>query len=83
MSLKLGNTNIAGRLETDIEVDTNAPIISISSETLTVTDTEGNLMAVTVNGKTITPSGSNYGTVKTGDKVKAYDRAGNVSSTTI
>ena len=49
---KAGNKNVEANILTDIEVDTNAPTLSIESNKLKVIDAENNLMSVTVNGET-------------------------------
>ena len=79
---KAGNYNDAATLNTDIEVDTNAPEVKTDGGVLNVVDAEGNLLAVTINGKLVTGTGSNFGTLVSGDVIKAYDKAGNVFSYT-
>ena len=81
---KVGNVNAKKVLETDYYIDTNKPTISVdASGNVTITDAEGNLAAVTVNGVLRTTGGGSIGTVNSGDVIKAYDLAGNVTSKTI
>ena len=78
---KAGNKNISKTFETNYYIDTNAPNISIDSNGVaTVTDTENNLVAITVNGVLVSRDGIGIGVVPVGGTVKAYDRAGNVAT---
>ncbi len=77
---KAGNVNDVAEIETDYVIDTNAPTITYdaSAGNVKIADAEGNLKAITVDGKAITIS--NNGTYNiTSGYIKAYDLAGNVA----
>ena len=84
---KLENTEV----KTDVIVELNAPTISLSATEIQVSDDENNLVqAIKINEKTILLTGgkityaklkSDYGiTLKTGDRVEAFDKCGNMSA---
>ena len=77
---KAGNTNDLVVLDTDIYIDTAAPVITIESGRIVVKDNEGNLLGVTVNGKLVRKSEGDCGLAVKGDVIKAYDKAGNVAT---
>lgn len=77
---KAGNTNDLTALDTDIYIDTAAPVITIESGRIVVKDNEGNLIGVTVNGKLVRKSEGDCGLAVKGDVIKAYDKAGNVAT---
>ena len=79
----VGNTNDNTTLQTDVYVDTNAPVISVTGTTFTVVDNENNLLAVTINGELVEATNGVYGPVSSGDVIKVYDKAGNVVETRI
>ena len=76
---KAGNTNDLAVFETDIYIDTAAPVITIESGRIIVKDNEGNLIGVTVNGKLVRKSEGDCGLAVKGDVIRAYDKAGNVA----
>ena len=78
-----GNSNDLTVLETDIYIDTAAPVITIESGRIKAKDNEGNLLAVTVNGKLVRKSEGDCGLAVKGDIIKAYDKAGNVTRYTV
>ena len=77
---KAGNTNDLAVLDTDIYIDTAAPVITIESGRIVVKDNEGSLLGVTVNGKLVRKSEGDCGLAVKGDVIKAYDKAGNVAT---
>ena len=77
---KAGNTNDLTALDTDIYIDTAAPVITIESGRIVVKDNEGNLIGVTVNCKLVRKSEGDCGLAVKGDVIKAYDKAGNVAT---
>lgn len=83
LSDKAGNMNETTVLETGFYIDTVAPTINIDSNgNVTVTDEGDNLAAVTVNGVIVSRDGSGISSINVGDVVKAYDKAGNITTKT-
>lgn len=77
---KAGNVNDVAEIETDYTIDTNAPTITYdaSAGNVKIVDTEGNLKAITVDGKAITISNNETYSITSG-YIRAYDLAGNVA----
>ena len=86
-----GNKLESTEVKTDVMVELNAPTISLGATEIQVSDAENNLVqAIKINDKTVLLTGgkityakleSDYGiTLKTGDRIEAYDKCGNASA---
>lgn len=86
-----GNRLESTEIKTDVMVELNAPTISLGATEIQVSDAENNLVqAIKINDKTVLLTGgkityakleSDYGiTLKTGDRIEAYDKCGNTSA---
>ena len=86
-----GNRLESTEIKTDVMVELNAPTISLGATEIQVSDAENNLVQVIkINDKTVLLTGgkityakleSDYGiTLKTGDRIEAYDKCGNTSA---
>ena len=85
---KAGNKLADTEIETDVEVELNAPTITLGATEIQVSDSDGNLIqAIKVNGKTVLLTGgkityeklkAEYGiTLKTDDTIEAFDKHSN------